>query len=91
MNLELQIQTLSYSIFFGMFFSLIFNLSYFVILKKNKCLRYVFSIMLMIILSTIYFYLLLEINEGVLNKYLFIGFIIGVIIGNLKTKKLRKP
>jgi len=90
MELEIQIKSLSYSIFFGMIFSLVFNFIYINLFKLKKVNRFFISMLFMIIASSLYFRLLLLINNGILNYYMFISFCIGFVIGNSKTKKLRK-
>lgn len=90
MNLELQIKSLSYSIFFGMFFSAVFNFMYPFFFNKNKFFGFSVSLLFMLLNASLYFLLLSLINDGILNSYLFLSFLMGFIIGNIKTKKIRQ-
>lgn len=89
MKLEIQLQSLVMSFLFGMFFSLIFNVFYKVIFKIKKYLRLIIAILFLLINTTLYFWLLVLINDGVVHVYFLISILLGFLVGNRKTKKLR--
>ena len=60
MPLEQPIQSIVVSISYGLFFSLLFNLSYAKICKLSKVLKFIISILFLLINTTIYFYFLYQ-------------------------------
>lgn len=89
MNLEIQIQSIAISIFFGLFTSLTFNSIYCFIFKTKKKIRLLITIGYIFLNLTLYFILLMCINNGVIHNYFLFSLLIGFFIGNKKTKKLR--
>ena len=90
MDLEIQIQSLIFSLVFGMFFSLIFNLMYKHLFRGKKVFR-LFTNMLFVIFNVLlYFGILSIINDGIIHTYFMLMVVVGFIIGNKKTKKIRK-
>lgn len=90
MHLEIQIQTLIFSLLYGMFFSLVFNAFYLYIVESRSYIKIIINICVLFLFSIIYFLVLVKINNGAIHIYLFIFLIIGFFIGNNKTKKKRK-
>lgn len=90
MTLEIQIQALLFSLVFGMFFALVFNIFY----KQLFCGKIIFKMISNSIFVTgnviLYFCLLKIINDGIMHPYFLIMLFIGFIIGNKKTKSIRK-
>lgn len=89
MDLEIQIQSLIVSYIYGLFFSLTYNLLFFILYHNNKYLRILFDLLYIFILFTLYFYILLVINKGIVHIYFVILLVLGFITGNYKTKKIR--
>lgn len=90
MNLELQIQSLIFSFIFGMFFSLMFNLFYKYLFRGKSWFRFITNMIFVFFHVILYFSLLMMINDGRIHLYFIIMLTLGFIIGNKKTKKIRK-
>lgn len=90
MNLEIQIQSLIVSFIYGMFSSLIYNFIYPVLYSKNKVIKIITNLLYSFLIYSLFFNLLYLINNGVVHIYFVLLFIMGFIIGNMKTKKIRK-
>ncbi len=89
MNLEIQIQSLISSLVYGMYLSLIYNISYKFLYSYQIIPKLICNGLFTIIHTIIYFILLEFVNEGTVHIY-FIGcLIIGFLIGNHTTKKVR--
>lgn len=89
MELEIQIQSLALSFFYGLFISLIFNLLYFLFFHENKLIKITLTFIFIFLIISLYFYLLFIINGGIVNFYFIIFSIIGFYIGNLKVRRIR--
>ena len=89
MNLEIQIQSLIVSFIFGMFSSLLYNVFYFLLYNNKLFIKILSNLTYSILLSLLYFYILYLINNANLHIYFLLLLIIGFIIGNKKTKKIR--
>ena len=90
MNLEIQIQSLITSFVYGLFISFTYNLLYKYLYINIKILKIILDIAYVLINTFIYYFLLLNINNGNVHPY-FIGLLIlGFIIGNKKVKSKRK-
>lgn len=90
MSLEIQIQTLAFSLIYGMFFSLIMNLNYKYIFNSKLYYKVIINLLFVIGMVLLYFILLRKINNGIFHSYFIIMIILGFFIGNYKTKVLRK-
>ena len=90
MNLEIQIHSLMFSFIFGMFFSLVYNIFYKLLFCGNKLTRIIVNVIFNIIMFGIYFLCLRIINNGIVHLYFLISLIAGFLIGNIKTKKVRR-
>lgn len=90
MSLEVQIQSLAFSLLYGMFFSLVLNLNYQYIFNTKIYYKIIINFMFVVIMVLLYFILLYRINNGIFHSYFILVIIFGVIIGNSKTKILRK-
>lgn len=92
MNLELQIQSLISSFVYGMYLSLTYNLLYKYLYANINVVKIITNALYTIINVIIYFLLLQFINEGIVHPYFLICLLIGFIIGNRTTRKIRtKP
>ena len=89
MELETQIKVCAFSISFGLYISLLFNLLHKYLKNKKTFLKFIIELFIVIINVTLYFLILCSINNGITNMYLLINFIVGFLLGNRKTKKIR--
>ncbi len=89
MNLEQQLQSLVMSMSYGLFFSLIFNLSYIKLIGLRNPFKIILIVAFLLINATIYFYLLFLVNDGIVHLYFLFVLYIGFLIGNTKTKVFR--
>ena len=89
MTLETQIQSIFVSFIYGMFSSLIYNFIYQVLYCNNNLLKIITNLLYSLIVFSLFFYLLYLINYGSVHIYFVLLFILGFIIGNKKTKKIR--
>ena len=89
MNLEVQIQSLIYSLIFGMIASLVFNIIYKYLFHVKKTIKFIFTELYIIISVILYFAILRKINYGIVNHYFLIMILIGFLIGNRKTRLIR--
>jgi hypothetical protein len=84
MTLNDQIQSFVYSILIGMVFTFIWSFFNRVFYKlKGTFRRLVFEAVLFSMFGVVYYYLLFLINNGVLNIYLPLGLLVGVVIYQL--------
>lgn len=90
MILEVQIRSLVFSLIYGMFFSLVMNLNYRYIFNTKIYYKIIINFMFIVIMVLLYFVLLCKINHGIFHSYFLLMIILGVIVGNYKTKVLRK-
>ena len=79
MSLETQILLIVSSFFFGFFLEIIFNLNYKIIYYKNKIIKIIFTFIISFMLSLIYFYILLKINNGIIHISGILSLILGII------------
>ena len=89
MSLINQIQSIALSFLFGMFFCLIYNLSYFILYTKSLLLNLITNIMFSLIMFGIYFLLLYNINCGMIHTYFIIVLFISFYLYNKLFVKLR--
>lgn len=89
MILETQIITFLVSVGFGVLFSFFIDLIKNKLFKINSFFQIVISLSLTILLSLIYFYVLLNLNNAIIHPYYVVAFIIGFLIENT-FKKLSK-
>ena len=90
MNLELQIQSLIFSFVFGLFFSLMFNLFYKYLFRGKVFFRIISNFIFVMANTLLYFLCLKLINNGIIHIYFIIMLFLGFILGNKKTKTIRK-
>lgn len=90
MGLETQIQSLVFSFVFGLFLSLMFNVFYKYLFKPKLPIKIITNLIFVSINALIYFFLLKIINDGILHSYFLISLLMGFVLGNLKTKVIRK-
>lgn len=90
MNLEIQIQSLIFSLVFGMFFAFMFNIFYKQLFFGKTMFKIISNVFFVMVNVVLYFCFLRMINEGIIHPYFVIMLLIGFIIGNQKTRVIRK-
>lgn len=90
MGLETQIQSMIYSFVYGLFFSFLFNLHYHYLFDSKKWVQCIVSFLFLMDHVFLYFILLRYINHGVVHSYFIILIVLGCLVGNHTTKKIRK-
>lgn len=90
MDLEIQIQSIVFSFVFGLFLSLIYNLFYFFLYNNFLILKILSNIIYSISMSLLYFNINYLINSGIIHPYFILLIIIGFILGNFKTRIIRR-
>lgn len=90
MTLEIQIQSLSYSLMYGMFIVFIFNFIYRYLFHSNFIYKIIMDFLFVSDSVLLYFWLLKMINNGIFHSYFLIMFIVGGFISDRKTKIFRK-
>ena len=89
MTLEIQIQSIAFSIFFGLFISFSFNLIYLFFFNSKKILSILSICIYLYINFTLYFFLLKKINCGIVHNYFLLAVILGFVLGTIVYKKVR--
>jgi len=90
MVLEQQIQSLIFSLVFGMLYALMYNLFYKQLFKGKLIVRIIFNLLFTITNTTLYFFVLTLINNGIIHLYFLIMLSVGSVIGNISTRKIRR-
>jgi len=90
MILEVQIQSLIYSFVYGFFFSILLNLNYKYLFKTGIYYKIFINILFILDNVLLYYILLRIINNGVIHPYFFIMIVLGFLLGNYYSKKIRK-
>ena len=89
MNLEIQIQSLIYSFVYGLFFSYLLNLNYRILFMSRRLIQIFANFFFILDNVFLYFILLRYINQGIFHTYFFLLLVLGFIVGNTVTKKIR--
>lgn len=90
MELELQIQSLIFSLVFGMFFAFMFNLFYKYLFNGKIIFKIITNFVFVSINTLLYFLLLRMINDGIVHVYFIFMVVTGFVIGNIKTRVIRR-
>lgn len=89
MNLKIQIISLLFSFFYGVAFSFLVNINYELLFKKRKKYRIIYTLIFVLIMALLYFFLLQKINNGIIHVYFLMIILIGFYISFPITKKIR--
>ena len=89
MSLIIQIQTIAYTFLFGIIVSLLFNLLYKILFTKKIIINFITNFLFMFIMSSLYFYFLLKVNDGVIHIYLLFIFLISFFLYYRIFRKIR--
>ena len=87
MNLEIQILTLLFSFFYGIFFSVMVSLNYKFIYGDKRFLQIIFTLIFMIVMIMFYFLGLKIVNRVILHPYEFVMIIFGFFVEHYVRKK----
>ena len=88
MSLNIQIQTIAYTFIFGIYTALIFNIFYKILFSKNLFINLITNFIFLFFNSTLYFYFLLKINQGIVHIYSFLIFFCSFFLYNHLFKRL---
>ncbi len=90
MDYKIQLISLIFSFFYGIFFYITGYFNYNLLKKSNLVLQYIISFFYALDVALLYILLMYKINYGVIHIY-FVGIlVIGYIFGIVNVKKLRK-
>lgn len=82
MNIFIQINTIIFSFVYGMFFSLILNITYKYLIGCKKFFSLLINLLFIFDNVLLYFILLCKINGGILHLYSVFCLILGYIVFN---------
>lgn len=85
MTIKIQLLSLIFSFFYGIFFYLMYQLCYKIL--HNKKIKVISNIIFVILNTLLYFYFLLKINNGIVHIYLLFSSLFGYILCSYTTKK----
>ena len=83
MTLRIQIITLLFSFFYGALFSFLLTIQYRFLYAKEKWFQYSFTILFVLVMTFLYFFIFLKINYGILHPYSFLSMMVGYSIEHL--------
>ena len=89
MSLELQIQSLVYSLVYGMFITSIFNILYKYLFYSRLLYKICINFLFIVDSVILYFLFLKGINNGIFHSYFLIMVIVGGFISDHTMKKFR--
>lgn len=90
MDIKIQLITLIFSFFYGIFFSIYLGINYKYIYSNKKIFKIIITFLVVITSVLLYFIILRKINNGILHPYHILALIIGFIFQNLIKEKLVK-
>lgn len=86
--LIIQIKSLIFSFFYGLFLAILLNLNYKYIYKSKRFYRILINILFVISNVLLYFIVIKLINNGIVHPYFIFMIIIGFSISNYQLKRL---
>ena len=90
MSLIIQIQSLAYNFLFGIYFALLFNLSYKILFTKNLFINLFTNTIFIFSNIILYFYIIFRINDGIIHIYFLFIFLLSFFLYNQLFQKIRK-
>lgn len=90
MSLVIQIKTIIYSFFFGIYFCLFIKFSKKIIYHKKRIIKIIGTFLITLFNFLLYFLLLQKINNGVFHIYEFLCVCIGYILTFFIAPKIKK-
>ena len=88
MNLNIQIYSLLFSFLYGIIFYILLEINYRFLFEGKIIYRIIISFLFVMVLSLVYFLILLKINNGVLHLYFFLSMFTGYLVSFVIYKKL---
>ena len=88
MNINIQIYSLLFSFLYGIIFYILLEINYNILFEGKIIYRIIISFLFVIVLSLVYFLILLKINNGVLHLYFFLSMFTGYLVSFVIYKKL---
>ena len=88
MNINIQIYSLLFSFLYGIIFYILLEINYNFLFEGKSIYRIIISFLFVIVLSLIYFLILLKINNGILHLYFFLLMFTGYLLSFVIYKKL---
>ena len=82
MKLNIQVSSFVYSLIYGFLFYYLLDLFNKFVKKKSLFLRIIFSLFFVLLVATIYFLVLLFVNNGYIHIYFLISILGGYIFAN---------
>lgn len=82
MNLNIQITSLIISFIFGILFSIFLKANYKILYSKYKIIKYIGSLLIIIISELLYFITMQKINNSAFHPYLLLAIISGFVLEN---------
>lgn len=89
-TLKLQIYTIIFSFLYGIGFSLLIDLNYKFIHSKNKFIKYLSTILVVILSILIYFIGIMKISYGIFHIYSILCIVAGYILTSLIVSSIAK-
>lgn len=90
MNLYIQIKLILFSFLFGVYFSFMLDVNCKYMKSKSLLYNSLFTIFFMLFNTFLYFYILQNINNGILHYYSFLCIVLGVFIENVIVNKIKR-
>jgi len=88
MILRIQILSLMFSFFYGMFFFFMLEINHKFFYRGKTFYRIVISFLFIIVMSFIYFFGLLKINNGIVHLYFYLSLLTGYLLSFVIYKKI---
>lgn len=80
MNSYIQILSLIFSFFYGIFFHLLVRFNKYILDKKNNIIKFIITLVFIIDIVILYIYLMYKINNGYFHIYFLFLLIIGYLL-----------
>ena len=90
MKLNIQVSSFVYSLIYGFLFYYLLDLFNKFVKKKSLFLRIIFSLFFVLLVATIYFLVLLFVNNGYVHIYFFLCIILGYLLCKVVYKNICK-
>lgn len=88
MSLNIQIYSLLFSFLYGIILYILLEINYRFLFEGKIIYRVIISFLFVMVLSLVYFLVLLKINNGVLHLYFFLSMFTGYLLSFVIYKKL---
>lgn len=89
MSIDIQIKSLLFSFFFGVFFSFVLRLNYKYMYSNSLILKIIMNFVFVLDSVLLYFIALKKLNEGIVHSYFLIMILLGFVTMEVVFKRLR--